>query len=408
MTEQLPKWNPYNKKFIEDPFPFLEQLRSKEPIHKGITGDWIATRYEDVKAVLADKSFHTLDVSEIVKQKQCLLKEEVDSLESLHKNTSKWILYMDPPEHTDLRRIVYKAWLKLKFDEKVNQIIYDLVQDLTQQSSINFVTAAAEVIPIKVVCAIMGIENPDLQKMRRWFTILSKVPEPFTHLRNLKLASKTTEEFTFFLEELIGQKKQSDEVGDDFISILLDECQDQLSHEEIISVLQLIFFAGTETTIIAFGLTMDCLVDHPEKWQQLNTDNESLSAAVEELIRYNPPLRYTVRIPTVDSYIGGQLIKKGEKVFLCIASSNRDPSIFDNPQHLNLERHPNPHLSFGYAGHYCLGAKLAKIEILYFFKYLKEANIFFEREGEANIKEATVIFRSLATLPLKVIHNYKE
>lgn len=410
MRDQITQWNPYNQTFTDNPYTFFKTLRSDDPVHKGVTGDWLVTRHEDVKAVLASKVFHTINVPEVVKNKIELLsnnKDDVD-LSSVYEGIHRWLLYLNAPHHTELRRIMYKAWAKLDVEENVNQITFDVVEELKKSSDIDFVKKASTLIPIRTICTVLGVEEIDVERIRAWSYHLSRIPEPFTHLRNLKLANKAAIEFSAFLDEFVRERGKLAETGNDFISIFLKECQGKLNHKEILSALQQIFFAGTETTIVIFGLIMECLVEHPEKWKQLGSEKEQLSTGIDELIRYNPPIHYTIRMAIEDTYIGDQLIKKGERVYVCLASANRDPEVFEHPEELDLERSPNPHLSFGYATHFCLGSKLAKLEILYFCKHLKASGLFFEKNGPAPLDRASVLFRCISTLPLRIVQDSSD
>jgi cytochrome P450 len=193
---------------------------------------------------------------------------------------------------------------------------------------------------------------------------------------------------------------------DSFISGMMQEnesCDEPLTHNELISVFILVFFAGIETSVylIAQGLYYLMLDEKSMAWFR---ENPGLSGkAVEELIRFSSPSQYAPRVAATDILVQDQLIKKGDKVMGCIASANRDPRVFENPDSLMLNRQKNPHLGFGFGMHHCIGAKLAREEMNLLFPALLSAfhTIQFH-PAKKHVWDTMIINRGLHSLPAQL------
>jgi cytochrome P450 len=402
-VKNLTPWNPFKKTYQENPHAILKQLREHDPVHRGVMGAWIINRYDDVKQALSDPNFQTLDVPQLFLDKEKAFKSGEQDFSGVYQGIYRWILFKNPPVHTDLRRMIYPIWAKLKVEERVIEVVKSVVQSLRDKNEIDFIKEVAELIPLKVVCSIIGIDMQDSNQMRQWSYTQSKMLDPFTHLNDLLKAKESTEALNVFFGDLVVEKEKTAGTEDNFLSALLAANNGRFERQEIVSILQQLFFAGVETTIVGFGLIADCLVRHPRQWAALPLDEDAIQRAVNELLRYNPPLRYTIREVQETVELGNKTIRPGERIYVSMIGANRDPEIFADPDQLDLEREDNPHLAFGFANHYCMGAKLAKMELQYLIRYLKEASLFFAPAGEVVYDRTSVLFQPISKLPLRVI-----
>jgi cytochrome P450 len=368
-------------------------------------GAWIINRHDDVKQVLADPTFKVLNVPKLFLEKEKAFKSEMHDYSNVYKGIYRWLLFLNPPVHTDLRRMIYPIWAKLKVEERVASVVKAVVKSVQKKDKVDYIKEVAEMIPLRVVCSIIGIDMKDSDLMRKWSYTQSKMLDPFTHLSDILKAKESTESLNVFFDELITEKKKTAGTENNFLSALLAVNDDRLEKQEIISILQQLFFAGVETTIVAFGLIMKCLMDHPQQWTDLTGDKASIQRAVNELLRYNPPLRYTIREVEEDIQLGDKTIRAGERIYVSLMGANRDPAQFDLPEELNLQREENAHLTFGFANHYCMGAKLAKMEIEYLLRYMKEEGVFFEQAGELVYDRSATLFLPISSMPLRVLYQ---
>lgn len=359
----LPIWNPFQKGYMENPFEQMRLLREQNPVHKGINGRWMLFKYEDVKKMFTNPVFKTLKISEMVSSKNFLLNEG-ENLNKLTAMTSKWLLFLDPPIHTELRSMVAKIWNSFDMKAEIEEIVESTLSMIETKKELDIVEDFAVVIPSKLICKILGFPIADYSKLRNWTLYFNRVLEPFESIHKLKLYNKKAEEFYDYLEKIIIKKMNKP--ADDFISKLIKTNQNSdnvLLQREIISVISVMFFAGIETSVNTFGQSILQLINHPTQAERWREDDSITPRAVDELIRFISPAQLTTRVASENIEIHGNLIKKGEIVMGAMAAANRDPEVFENPEVMDFEREKNPHLGFGYGLHFCLGSRLAKEEI---------------------------------------------
>lgn len=343
-------------KLIEDPYGSYALLRETEPVHR-ITGPdglpvWLVTRYADVRQAMADPRL-ALD-------KRHALPGNYRGL-ALPAALDANLLNMDPPDHTRIRRLVSQAFTPRRIEqlrEPVQRIADDLLDAIAPLGAADLITAYAAPLPITAICDLLGVPVEDRRDFRAWTDALI-TPDPARPEAAKAAIGAMVEFFTL----LITRKRT--EPADDLLSALVAvrDHEDRLTEDELTSLAFLILFAGYENTVHLIGNAVLALLDHPGQLAALRAEPGLIGAAVEELARYDGPAPLAIRrFPTEDLTIGGVTVPAGETVLLALASANRDPHQFSDPDSLDLSRQETGHLALGHGIHYCLGAPLARLE----------------------------------------------
>ncbi|MFD5632715.1 cytochrome P450 [Streptomyces sp. NPDC127077] len=339
-----------------DPYVVYAQLRQAGPVHR-ITGTdglpaWLVTRYDDVREALTDPRL-SLDKRNAVPggYRGMALPPALDAN----------LLNMDPPDHTRIRRLVTRAFTPRRIErlrEPIQRTADQLLDAVAAAERVDLIASYAAPLPIAVICDLLGIGPTDRLDFRSWTDALV-APDP----TRPSLAKEAVGSMVSYLTRLIADKRTAP--ADDLLSALIavrDE-EDRLSEDELMSLAFLILFAGYENTVHLIGNAVLTLLRHPDQLAGLRADPTRMSAAVEELARYDGPMPLAVRrFPTEDVTISGVTVPAGETVLLSLAAAHRDPHRFSDPDHFDIDRDATGHLALGHGIHYCLGAPLARME----------------------------------------------
>jgi cytochrome P450 len=284
------------------------------------------------------------------------------------------MLGSDPPHHTRLRTLVNKAFTARTVERlrhRIQEIVDGLLDAVADRGEMEAITEFAYPLPITVIAEMLGVPSSDRDFFRDASSKIAVALGPMNDMKVAMAAMEGRNQLVGYFNELIP-KRQGDPRGvrgsgprdDDLISAMLEaeEAGDFLSHGELLAMLLLLLVAGHETTVNLIGNGMLALLRNPDQLERLRADEGIERSAVEELLRYDSPVQFTGRIAMQDVEIAGHHIKKGSGISTIVASANRDPEVFDDPDSLDLGRDPCPHLSFSAGIHYCLGAQLARIE----------------------------------------------
>jgi cytochrome P450 RapN len=314
---------------------------------------WLATRYEDVKFVLADPRFS---------RAEAVGKDVPRVMPPIEQETS--ILSMDPPEHSRLRKLVAKAFTARQIERlrpRTQAIVDELLDEMIAAGApADLAESLAWPLPITVICELLGVPVEDRDKFRVWTDqLLSLAGAEIEQIHQARAS------LDGYLAELIAQRRV--EPTEDLLGqlVLARDEGERLSEGELVTFGVTLLVAGHETTANQTGNFVYLLLNEPELWQQLVADPDLVPAAVEELTRFVPLGSSAAfsRIATEELELGGQLVRKGESVVTHVGSANRDGAIFDRPDEINLTREQNPHVGFGHGVHHCLGAPLARLEL---------------------------------------------
>ena len=333
---------------MADPYILYEKLRLKDPIHRmRLIDAWVLTEYEDAERVLLDH-------------------KRFSSGENRFDYTPyRTMLDLDPPDHTRLRSLVSKAFAPRAVAElapRIHQIIDELLGAVAGRDRIDLIRDFAFPLPIIVIAEMLGIPAEDRERFKTWSDDVALSIEPVLTEEQIDRVHRSTAEVFDYFEEIIGQRRRAPQ--DDLLSALLaaEEEGDRLTHEELLSTLLLLLVAGNETTRNLIGNGMLALLRHPDQLQRLRNRPDFMDSAIDELLRYDSPVQFNIRVVRVDTEYKGRRFRAGQRVIALIGAANRDPKIFPNPNVLDIARKDKSHISFGRGIHYCLGAPLALLE----------------------------------------------
>ena len=365
---------PTDLDFIADPYPLYAELRAEEPIrYDEATDHWLISRYEDVNALLRDRRFGRT-------YRHLAGHAEMGRPDPPEWHAPFWdlinagILDMEPPNHTRVRRLVSKAFTP-RFVEglrpRVQAIMDDLVDAVAGAGEFDLLQVA-EPLPVTVIAEMLGVPETDRQHLRPWSADICKMYELNPSVDMQRDAVRASKEFSVYLRELARERRR--EPGEDLISQLasvLDEGE-RLTEDELVGTCVLLLNAGHEATVNSTLLGWWSLFRNPDRLKELRADRSLLPNAIEELLRFDTPLQMFERWVLEPVEIHGARIPRGAELGLLFGSANRDPSVFDRPDELDLSREPNPHLSFGAGIHFCLGAPLGRQELQISFATLMD------------------------------------
>ena len=344
----------FSEALVADPHGAYAHLRETAPVHRTTTPDgepvWLITRYAEGRAALADPRLSLNKAN---------AKTSGEYRSSMPPELDAHLLNMDPPDHTRLRRLVAKAFTPRRVEglrTHVQKLTDELLATLAGPR-VDLVHALAVPLPMGVICELLGIPETARHDFRAWTdTLFSPTPGAAGESRT---AMRQMHEF---LRGVIGDKRK--EPAEDLLSALVnarDDC-DALTEPELLALAFLTLFAGYDNAVHLIGNTALSLLLHPELLSAVRGKALSPRAVIEETLRWNPPFALGVRrFALEDVSIGNAVIPAGSRVWVSIASANRDEREFPSPEVFDPGRAPT-HLAFGHGVHYCLGAPLARLE----------------------------------------------
>jgi cytochrome P450 len=347
--------------YRRDPYPILKQVRDVDPIHKHAYGYWVVTRHADVRMVNRDPRFGR-DLRRLRAGGTNVIYRTYPTLLESHHTA---IFFLDPPDHTRIRRLVNYAFTPAAIAEMlaiVERTADELIGALPEEGPVELIGQVAKPFPVSVIGGILGVPEQDFPDLERWSFAIAEIVEPTMTRGQLIRAEQAATAFYEYLLAFVERRQR--EPGEGLVDrlIVAQRETEAITMPELIHNIMLIFAAGHETTTNLIGNGVYSLLQFPEQLARLRREPELLGRAVEEILRYESPANGTPRCAYEDIELGGKLIRKGELIMCMLGAANRDPQAFRDPDSLDIARDPNPHESFGGGPHYCIGAALARVE----------------------------------------------
>jgi cytochrome P450 len=348
---------------FSDPFPRYAQLRREAPVSIAQSGlvrgqAYLVSRYDDVLQVHTDPRFS----SDIVKHGPGgrLLKYGPRVFRLLTDS----MVFKDDPDHKRLRGLVSQAFTPRRVQQMsdgIERIVDELTESLAQRDTVDLVDDFAIPLPLSVISEMLGVGETDRDKFHEWTTEFTESTgsSPIATLRALPTANRMMKMFG----RLAAERRAAPDDG--LISALVRTSgeDDRLADNEVVAMIFLLLLAGHDTTANLIGSSILALLDHPEQMARLRENPDLIGTAVEELLRFTTPVPCgAARIALEDVAVGDFTIPRGSSVLGMIISANRDESVFDRGEELDLGREPNRHISFAFGAHFCLGSQLARLE----------------------------------------------
>ncbi|WP_319448797.1 MULTISPECIES: cytochrome P450 [unclassified Mycobacterium] len=355
------EFDPFSEDFFTSPYDTYRRLRDEAPVYYNAEYDfWALSRYDDVASAYRDhQTFSsskgvTLDMIQIAE---------------LMKDVPAQIIWLDPPEHDRMRKLVNKV-----FTPRAVTALESLVRraiaaalDNVDPSTFDVVADFSAPFPVEIIAEMLGVPTENRQQIRTWIdAFLERTPGSIMPTQEGFEAAIAMGEF---YDDLIAQRRAHPQ--DDMISQLIaarvadDNGQvRRLTDGEIGGFARLLGGAGAETVTKLIGNSAVVFAEHPQQWQELVDDRSKVPAAIEELLRYDGPVQYNFRYSMRDVTLHGTTIPAGKPVMLITGSANRDERVFIDPDRFDIDRERKfgYNLGFGYGIHSCLGAALARME----------------------------------------------
>lgn len=358
--------------FFKDPYPFFAKFRATEPVfYSEALGGWVLLRYQEIDEVLRNHEIYS-SKGRVLYLLQKLEPEVQQKLPLLQSHFAYGLAHSDAPEHRRLRTLLAQAFtprfvngFKPHITKVVNQVIsnlgseFDLIEDV-------FVP-----IPALVVGKLLGSKESDVPDLIRWAGAINGLYEKGGNISAQKAlyAEEMLEQIRSFVLELVNQRRILRAKGEldpntDVLSGLVaaEVSGDSLSEAELVSTVVTLFVAGHETTTHLLGNGFYALFNHPEQLDLYRNNPELAENLIDEMARFDGSVPRSWRINKVEVEIAGAKIPANSMILPMLASANRDPLVFEDPEEFQIKRDSKKHLAFGKGVHVCLGAPLARIE----------------------------------------------
>jgi cytochrome P450 len=379
-----------------EPWGLYRALRERDPVHRTPIGVWFVSGYEYAQEVLrhphvsVDEGYATAFAAQRSGQFNDVLGQS--------------LLFLDPPDHHRLRRLVARAFTPKRVDSlrpRIRQIVADHLERLADVERFDVLADFAYPVPVAVICELLGIPSEEWSLLHQWAPRLAArlEIEPLRSTDVEREGDQAAEAFAHYIADLIADPGRRSHDGLLTALVSAEEDGETLTHREIVATCALLLMAGHETTANLVGNGVYALLGHPNQLRLLTMRAVDASAAVEELLRFDSPVQMTQRIAVSDVELAGKTIPSGSLVVVLVGAANRDPAVFPDPDELRLEREPRPHLAFSVGIHVCLGASLARLEAAEMITQL------FDRLGQLRLEHTprrrnSFVLRGFSDLPV--------
>jgi cytochrome P450 len=354
-----PRFDASDPAVLADPYPTYARLRAAGPLCRGGPGTWMVTRYADVSALLVDRRL-------VNKPPEMGRGPSPYGDGAAAGLLSHMLSGREPPEHTRLRQLIGTAFsprLMRAMREDLHGLVDDLLRPALDRGHFDAVSELAFPLQARMVCDLVGIPRerqneiwPQAMHLGRTF-----IPYAIPTREQVTVADALAADLRTLVLDLFELRRR--EPADDLLSRMAAGVGDGLTRDDLVDNVVFLFFAGFETTMNVIGTAFATLLAHPDQLARLYADRSLVPTAVDELLRYDAPAQYTVRLTSEPIEIGDRTVRAGRMLLLMMGSANRDERQFPHPDVFDVGRRPNAHVSFGGGIHHCMGWALGRVEI---------------------------------------------
>jgi cytochrome P450 len=379
-------WNPFTEGYFQNPYQHLRHCRETNPVQQGHHGEWILFRYDHIKEVLRSPDFSTSELTDFFRKKEPVIFKNTTQCPYLARTTSHWLPYLNGSTHEAARQLIERTLSRFNLKSILSDCLREFDDEYMQGKSFD-ATELGAALPVLLFNALYG--GPwntkegvlHLQKVSHSFAVSQDIFVP------IKTYQSINEDMQWFFDTV--HKDFELNIADRPLLSYLEE-ENRIgkfgfSIEAMTSMIGILLLGSIETTQISISTIIYEMMKDRRLIQYItDADEIMVNVLSEEFFRYITPQQYTIRINDKDLHLNGNDIPAGSRLFLCLAAANRDPSVFETPDQIVLDRKNNPHLSFGSGVHSCVGSKLARMEMRGFLKPLASAMMNYKLDAATN------------------------
>lgn len=402
-STERPFFDPADPALLDDPYPTYARLRDETPVLYLPQHDlWAVSRYDDVLAVLRDHEAFSSRMGMSPDFARTPGAPAVGVEYRIGAPNVRVLIATDPPEHQVFRRAVAQAFSPgalRSTQERIGVLAHERIGELVRHSengTADFFVDVAGPLPVIVLADLLGVPPEMEDEFRQWSTVICSDLNQSN--ADAAVVGKGMEMFRYFRRQLRGHRYSSRPSLFDSISSAHDS---GVSEHELLAFCAFLMVAGIETTSNLMTNLLGALLRFPDAFAALRENPDLVGAAVEEALRYDASLQVLWRGTTREVEIGGQTVPEGARVLAMIASANRDERQFPDPDRFVLDRPSRGHLGLGTHIHYCLGARLARMEISAVLTELITATRHIEASGPWT-RNQSLVLRGMSSQPVHV------
>jgi cytochrome P450 len=357
----------FTEEILQDPYPAYARLHEEGPLHfvdvGGAWAVWAIFSHAECSSIAKDPRLSAKRSQQMIRTLPINAQGEFKELARLF---GLWMIFMDAPEHTRLRKLLNKGFSPAVVDAlrgQVEAVVDRMLEPLKPGMEIDLMSVLANPLPVLIILELLGLPQEMHDAFTGWSREITRFRgSPTPKVEHARTAQTALIQLMDFFRETVAERRRNK--GSDLISLLIDieEQGEVLTEEEVYAQCTAFLFAGHETTRNLIGSGMYALLQHPEETAELRENPDIIRSAVEELLRWESPIQFTARVLKEDMEVCGQRIPKNWSILCMLGAANRDPRQFKEPNRLNLKRLNNQHLAFSAGPHFCIGNQLARLE----------------------------------------------
>ncbi len=409
-STQSQRFNLVSPENLLNPIPVYKHLRENDPVHwSDVLQSWFITRHDDVVNGFRDPRL-SADRSQFLEHQVRLLGLTPEIIGNIIESLRRQMVNADGAAHLRLRRLASPGFTPQLLDTwrpAIRTTMNMLMERVQGRERMDLVKELSYQLPPLIICELLGVPAEDRERFQEWGRTIVQFNSPTVGVDLVDLAHRANEamgELTRYLTTVIEKRRHSP--GQDALSLMIQsQAEGGLSEEEVLANAVLLLSAGHLTTTDLLSNGVHDLLSNPEQFQKLREDPALIKSAVEEILRFRPAVPFIHRVAAETFQLRGRTIKKGDIVFLGMASANRDPAIFPDPDTFDITRdHFHlKHIAFGFGPHHCLGAGLARRELEIALEVLIERlpGLRLDETQAPRVKCSSLLFRGFDSLPVR-------
>jgi cytochrome P450 len=385
---------------LDDPYPVYERIRAGGPLYRSRLGLRAVTAHGLCSQVLRDPAFVLSNRTEEVRDGG---RKRKVTARGGRRGGDRGFLDVEVADHARLRRLVapaFRAKVMKTWEERVEKLAHRLLDDALARDSFDLVGDYAAALPIIVISELLGLTDVDVPTFARYGLVTARAIDGMRSAEQAREYAVAMRDLDAIFDNLIERRRA--DPRDDLVSFLVTSPEGAfLTSRELAATCQLLLTAGFETTTNMVGNAVAQFLRDPQQWQLLRDDPGLSARAVEEVLRFDPPIQYSVRAASGEMDLAGERLAPGSVLLLLLAAANRDPEVYSSPERFDITRSGrSEHLAFLDGPHYCIGAPLARMEGDVALRVLAQRVSRLEVAGPVT-RRPTAAFRGLLELPLR-------